>query len=611
MLLRNQTWLKNLSLSISLALGLLTAGGSSYAAQCDIQNIDMGGHFFDSPGTMAATPDGQWLIIVDENAGDLKILNTTSQQIVTSLYLNGLEPSGLTVAPDGTRLYIGGAFGTGIAVVDSSAPQPANWQLLDTWSINGDFTALLFDPTTPRLFAGDREVAGVRVLSEQGAELATLTVPNDFCGLPRALALQQTQLFVACETADTVAVFDLNSMSHVKNLSVGKSPTALIAHPSQPQLFTANTGDGSLSMINSQQLEQQPQSISDPALLKKPVALAWLGDELWILDQSQAQLLRYADNQLQTTVCGGTGNFPTQLLALNQGLLYSANSRGVVYAQIDSFNRQAKTHPQVLLAGFDPMLIDNADNHLRIIAVVEEGVNPLTDVGYEQDGGLTMTNMTLVGKIPLDGSGKHYGLVYEHKLSFEPNFLPQGSIANLYNLSVLIGTKRSQFSFRAFDTATNRHQYPVFEYRHEQWLSSTVSSPGMAVSQPPYAKHGARRQLPQVILAGFSPMYMNVNDEELAVMAVVRAGSSPLQSVTLNNLGDNSLVVALDKVLDLDNGDQLYRQTVLKKQNNQLIFSEEPQEIVWTRFFTIIAQDQNGQSHRFPDVQIGDFPAVE
>ncbi|MCK5523648.1 MAG: hypothetical protein KAI83_10995 [Thiomargarita sp.] len=94
-------------------------------------------------------------------------------------------------------------------------------------------------------------------------------------------------------------------------------------------------------------------------------------------------------------------------------------------------------------------------------------------------------------------------------------------------------------------------------------------------------------------------------------MAIVRAGSSPIQSVTLNHVGDESEVKALNKVIDLQNGDQLYQCVFWKKEGNTPLLTEELKlKGVWNDIFTIIVRDQNNGKHRFPDLQIGFFPAL-
>ena len=399
--------------------------------------------------------------------------------------------------------------------------------------------------------------------------LATLAVPNGRCRLPIDLAVKGTQLFIACETDNTVAVFDLTTLTHLKDIGVG-SPVALSAHPSAERLFVANLKVETLSIINTSNLNELPQTIADATLLSAPKAMAWLGEELWILDQSQSQLVRYTD-KLEASVCMGLGDRPAHLVALSSGLLYVANSRGLNYVKVNTVNRKVKTHPQVLMAGFDPMLIGDTDHQVRIVAVVEEGNYPVTVVGYAQNGNdLMSNNMQLVGVIPLDTEAKRYGLVYEDTILLQPPILYQGSVSSMFGLRSysLFGGDRFQFMVSARDDFEQPHKYPHWEYTLERWPSHEVLTPGMAVTQQNYAKQGPRRELPQVIMAGFSPMLMDRSDKELTVMAIVRAGSSPIQSVRLNNVGNESVVIALNKVTDLPNGDQFYQQVFWKKEGN-------------------------------------------
>ena len=600
------------TLAFAGLLIFITNGQAVKAAQCDVNSVALGDALFDLPGAMVATSDSNWLLALDENAGDIKVVSTTEQKVVTSVFLQGLEPSSLTLSPDGTRLYVGGVFDTGIAVVDISAAEPTKWQVIDTWSKSGDFTAMLFDPTTPRLLVADRQALGVRVLSNtDGSELATLAVPNGRCHLPIDLAVKGSQLFVACETDNTVAVFDLTTLAHVKSIGVA-SPVALSAHPSAERLFVANLKAETLSIINTSNLEELPQTIADATLLSAPKAMAWLGGELWIVDQSQSKLVRYTD-KLEASVCMGLGDRPAHIVALSNGLLYVANSRGLNYVKVETVNRKVKTHPQVLMAGFDPMLIDDADHQVRIVAVVEEGVNPVTAVGYAQNPNNFMgNNMQLVGVIPLDAEAKRYGLVYEDAIPLQPPLLYQGSVSNMFGIPSysMLGGKNFQFMISARDDFEQAHDYPSWEYTLEKWPSREVSTPGMAVARQNYAKPGPRRELPQVIMAGFSPMLMDRSDKELTVMAIVRAGSSPIQSVTLNNVGDESLVKSLDKVTDLPNGDQFYQGVYWKKEGNTPMMPGESNlkiDYVWNKYFTIIVRDQNKGMHRFPDVQIDFF----
>jgi len=596
------------------------------AAQCEVNSVAVGDALFDTPGAMIATSDGLWLLVLDTTAMDLKVVSTAEQEVVSSLYLQGVEPSALTISADQTRLYVGGAFDSGIAVVDISAADPTQWQVVDTWYQSGDFTAMLFDAATPRLLVGDRNTRGVRVFSIEGADVATLPVPSGRCSLPSALAVKGTQLFVACETDSTVAVFDLNSLQHLKNIGVGKAPVALLAHPSAEQVFVANVSGDSISIINTSNLEVN-QTVEDDNFFTAPSALAWVGGKLWILDQSQSQFVLFDLNadKLEKSACPAVGTRPTHLVPLSekQGVLYVAHGGGVDYVSVGML-RRVKNYPQVLMAGFDPMLLDKVDTKLRIVAVVEEGESELQQVALRQNlkGSQSSIVMTLMGKIPLDETNNRYGLVYEFEYLFPP-FKKSGPLAKqLFGLPSynLFGGFINQFYVLARDNTRQIHYYPTWSYTRTS-PTIEVSTAGMTATQDNYVVKGLHRQSPQVIMAGLSPMHMDVSDHELKVMAVVRAGSSPIQSVTLNALdAAETVAVALNKVMALPNGDLLYEGVLLKtdgRPQEDLLKNYKKYDMVWNEGFTVIVRDQGGlraqggqQVHHFPDLKVGEYPVL-
>jgi len=286
-----------------------------------------------------------------------------------------------------------------------------------------------------------------------------------------------------------------------------------------------------------------------------------------------------------------------------------------IYLGAGRLTREVKNYPQVLMAGFDPMLLDKVDTQLRIVAVVEEGDNELQQVALRQNikGSTYSFVMTLRGKIPLDETTNRYGLVYEFEYLF-PAFKKSGPLAKQwfdlpsYNL---FGGLLNQFYILARDNARQIHYYPTWSYTRTS-PNLEVQTAGLAATQDNYVTKGLRRQSPQVIMAGLSPMKMDVTDHELKVMAIVRAGASQIESVTLNALdAAETVAVALNKVIALPNGDLLYEGVLLKtdgQPQENLLKNYKRYDKIWNEGFTVIVRDQAGQAHRFPDLKVGDFP---
>jgi hypothetical protein len=329
-----------------------------------------------------------------------------------------------------------------------------------------------------------------------------------------------------------------------------------------------------------------------------------------------AQCDELNETQLGKTTCAAVGTRSSDLVppSKDQEVLNKIHNEN--YSR--SLTRQVKTYPQVLMAGFDPMLLEKeVDTQLRIVAVVEEGDNELQQVALRQNikGSPLSIVMTLRGKIPLDATTNRYGLVYEFEYLFPP-FKNAGSLAKqLFGLPSynLFGGMLNQFFVLARDNARQIHYYPSWSYTSTS-PTIEVPTPGLAATQENYVTKGLRRQSPQVIMAGLSPMTMDVSDHELKVMAIVRGGAFKIESVTLNALdAAETEVIALNKVMVLPNGDWLYEGVLLKtngRPQEDLLKNYKQYNGIWNQAFTVIVRDQAGQAHHFPDLKVGNFPEL-
>jgi 6-phosphogluconolactonase (cycloisomerase 2 family) len=440
----------------------LAIGQPAKAAPCEVNQVAENAHLFGFAKQMVVTPNNQWLLVLDEAAGNIKVIEIARQQVLTTLDLLGLEPGGLTLSSDGTTLYISGAFNGNVIVMDISALEPSQWTIRATWQIAGDFGTMRVDSdNSTQLFVTDRKINGVRVLSiSDGNELARLTTA--YCRLPTDLVQQGSLLFVACETSNKVAVFDLESNEHRKSINVGKAPVALQLHPTQPNLYVANQQSGSISVINTNRLELSKLNLSNAKVLTHPTDLLWLNGTLWILDQSAAALvaLDIKQEQLKPGICTLSSQpaFLTVVTLPGQQTIYASHSQGVEFLSINM--PLTRRQPQVLMAGFDPILLDITDTQFSVLAVVEEGLAQLNTVSIEQNLGGLKRVMNLVGSIPVvvEEGRQIDGLVYEAVFEIERGAFPPGTVATqvmgLPTLS-LFGDLPQQFYIRQRCCGTN------------------------------------------------------------------------------------------------------------------------------------------------------------
>ncbi len=257
--------------------------------------------------------------------------------------------------------------------------------------------------------------------------------------------------------------------------------------------------------------------------------------------------------------------------------------------------------PQVLMAGFDPILIDLLDTHVKIFALVRAGKTPVKTVRFIKNGSDFEYLMQQVATL---ANGEQY---YETVFNFEQGTFPIGTLGTLF------GEKKGQFRIQAIDQAGQFHAFPNLEIGNNPPLNFVPQSLNIGSLH----QKGIHRRQPQVLAAGFDPILVHKNDDapvlvnasdaEFMIKAIVREGLFPIQSVTLKqNKGTLNFPMHLQETLP--NGDELYvvnypyPSESFKKGTLGHLFGIEPTQ------FTVTVEDFAQETHRFPEVVIGDFP---
>jgi len=261
--------------------------------------------------------------------------------------------------------------------------------------------------------------------------------------------------------------------------------------------------------------------------------------------------------------------------------------------------RQVRSRPQVIMVGFDPILVDPNDPFGDVIAIVREGSVPIHQVSIDPipSNGTRYLGMGL--PMELAGTLANGDQVWRYKIPTPSQILiPPGA-----KLTDLFGTNVGQYVVTVLDHGNNLHSFPNLEFGNNVSLFTT---PGNESTTASYSNQGPTRSGPQVLAGGFDPALVDFSDNFFHIKAIVRPGSAPIESVTLRNNAGN-VTAPLTEEKTLNNGDKLYCFTfnynlggmstgVLRN----LFGSAAPQ-------FVIEAVDNNGASHQFPSLTGGDF----
>jgi PKD repeat protein len=250
----------------------------------------------------------------------------------------------------------------------------------------------------------------------------------------------------------------------------------------------------------------------------------------------------------------------------------------------------ARERPQVLMAGFDPMLLDVLDTHVRIFAVVRTGTTPIESVRLLANEGDFHLSLSPVATY--DNGLQRFEGIY----TFARGQWQAATVGDFF------GVEKTQFRIQAQDQSGQFHAYPNLETG--QYSQGARAAAVLHVE--PTRQVALRRALPQVLAAGFDPILLDRQGSQLTVVALVRAGVSPMDSVVLTQV-EGDVRVALRQQEVLPNGDIVYRADYTYPAGSL------PAGTVSHFFgtnkgqFNLVATDQAGQVHRYPHVVVGNF----
>lgn len=257
--------------------------------------------------------------------------------------------------------------------------------------------------------------------------------------------------------------------------------------------------------------------------------------------------------------------------------------------------RSVKLRPQVLMAGFDPMLIDIVDTSFKVVAVVRGGAAGIGTVSLSENTGSGLgTAMTELGKLSNDDR------VYAVTYTFARGSIPSGTpLANLW------GSRQGQYKVSVTDSAQQEHSFPALEFGNNVNLTTSAQLPAAS----DYTTQGIRRSKPQVVLAGLDPILVDISDTQFKVKAVARAGLAPIQGVSLQN--GSGFAQAMTREGALPNGDDMYSITLTFPRG---AFPAASMRDLWgtanSAQFVVEVTDTAQQTHRYPELTVGNYPVL-
>ena len=277
----------------ALLVMVLSVNGN--ADMCSVNPVLENQYPFDNPGQMAVLDDGNFLFVVDTYSQSMCVVDKTTHAVVSRIDLD-FEPWDIAVDQEKHLAYVSACFYNCIAILDVSDSQPENFAVtgcieFDAQSGSKGTGAVALDSTGRFLYAADMVNHQVFAVDTQDKDLSyavledplgRLTIISDIIAVNRLIC-------VSDEVANIVAVFDADSGEHMKNIAVPSAPLSLEPSPDGGKIYTANSRDASISVIDTDTLTIT-KTAKNENLLDAPAALVYAGARLYIADRSEEKI---------------------------------------------------------------------------------------------------------------------------------------------------------------------------------------------------------------------------------------------------------------------------------------------------------------------------------
>ncbi len=398
----------------------------------------------------------------------------------------------------------------------------------------------------------------------------------------------QGQFFLASNPAQLATLFRNTQLFGIYNLMVTNKTTGVMA-------LNVNFAAGSYSapvelVLGDNQLEVTALSTSGKtATASVMVKVSMICPTPNV--PGTANYVAQCPTVCPTPNVPGTANYAAQcpMTCLTPNVLGTANYVAQCSTVPDSY--VVRTRPQVLMAGFDPILLDIGDDEFKVMAVVREGEHPIRRVVLSDNAGVDM-DMNLEGQLPNGDK------VYSWRYIATGFRLTMGNIFSL-------GSQPDQFKITVMDEASQTHTFAALEIDHHQSIAR--DNPLTTVSL--YQTKGIKRGRPQTLMAGFDPAMIDVLDTSFKVKAIVRPGSVAIRSVTLKS-NDTAFLQKMLKESDLPNGDVLFATEI--RFSPGALSPAILQDLFGTAAgqFVVETIDEGSQSHAFPVSNVCDCPKL-
>jgi YVTN family beta-propeller protein len=273
-----------------------------------------------TPGFVAAAPNGRQLYVANRAAGVVTVVDTAVDKVTATIPISAGPPQYIAFSPDGRRAYVS-VWNDERTIAAVSVLDTTTNSVVGTVPVKTRPFLSAVSPDGKFIYVPNHDTNNVSVIDTTTDDLVTNfdVAPNPHWV---AFAPDGSKLYTANHDSNVVSVIDAATNTVITTIGVPKSPHSIAVHPTRPILIVATYDANSASVIDT----NTNAVIATIPVGKFPQHAAWSADGRFAyITNNQDNSVSVIDaGTFQVTATIPTGASPTSLAVLPDG------SRGYV-----------------------------------------------------------------------------------------------------------------------------------------------------------------------------------------------------------------------------------------------------------------------------------------
>jgi YVTN family beta-propeller protein len=191
-----------------------------------------------------------YLYVTDSNKNQVTVINSTDNQVITTIPVLGDRPEGLTLDTINHEIYVALEYSDDVAIINTTSENVQG----NITGISNDPWTLAFDPVNGYIYVAEEYYSTINVYNQTGFREQVIQLPYG-SGTPfgpEGVTYDPANgnLYVDNTHFSNVSVINTTTNTLETSISVGKNPAGSFYDPSNQNIYVLGSSSNNVSVIN-------------------------------------------------------------------------------------------------------------------------------------------------------------------------------------------------------------------------------------------------------------------------------------------------------------------------------------------------------------------------